>query len=153
NEKFVVPIRSRTNADLRFEIFDWNQIQQSKPLGGGAIPLGGENVRSFTATQKEVPVTGVPHASGTIQLLLLWQPEFLSRKKTGTMLSLGGATRMITAAPGAVLGGTKAVVGGGAYLVGGGAQLAGGVISSGIGLIAGKKKRDGNGSIDSLPAN
>lgn len=165
DEDFDIPVPSRIAADFRFEIFDWNQIQQAKPLGGGIIPLADENVVAFSPVEKEIHVTGVPGATGTLHLRLLWQPELLSRKKTATMLggAIGGATRVFTSAPGAVFGGTKAVVGGGAHLagegvhlggkvIGGGARLAGGVLSSGMGLLSGnKKKKDGNGSIDSLP--
>ncbi|RUS23038.1 hypothetical protein BC937DRAFT_93080 [Endogone sp. FLAS-F59071] len=161
DEHFDIPVPSRTTADLRFEIFDWNQIQQAKPLGGGIIPLTGENVVSFSPVEKEIQVTGVPGATGTLHSRLIWQPELLSRKKTSTMLggAIGGATRVFTSAPGAVIG----AVGGGAHLagegvqlggkvIGNGARMAGGVLSSGMGLLSGnKKKKDGNGSFDTLP--
>ncbi|RUP50358.1 hypothetical protein BC936DRAFT_139503 [Jimgerdemannia flammicorona] len=159
NEQFTIPVPSRTGADFRFEIFDWNQVQQAKSLGGGIIPLGGDHVQSFVSVEKEFQITGVPGASGTLRLRLLWQPELLARKKTSTVL--GGATRVLTSAPGAVLGGTKAMVGGGAHLAGEGVQLggkilggglraSGSVLSSGIGLMSGKKKK--NSSSDDIPA-
>ncbi|KAI8333575.1 C2 domain-containing protein [Chlamydoabsidia padenii] len=98
NESFTVPVPSRITSVLKASVFDWDQIGSDELIGEGFIPFTGQELESFAAKEFEINLT-----EGSLKVRLLWQPQLLARKRTGTSL-FSATTRMFTSAPGAVAG-------------------------------------------------
>lgn len=95
---FIQP--SRYNADFIVEIFDWNQIEQSKSLGIGKIDLN--KIEPMQGQDFVIPLTSSKHGEkGVIRLHTVFQPEIIakSRKATSTFTSAGRAMTQIGGLP------------------------------------------------------
>lgn len=113
-------------------MYDWDQVGSDKLIGEGIIRFSGEVLESFAAKDFEIPLEG----GGKLKVRLLWQPQLLARKRTGTSL-FSTTTRMFTQAPGNAFGAGKTIAGAG---IGAGGKVigAGGkVLGSGFDAIGG----------------
>ncbi|KAI9309205.1 C2 domain-containing protein [Cunninghamella echinulata] len=148
NETFTAPVKNRCYSVLKASVYDWDQFGSDTLIGEANIPFSGEQLESFAAKEFEIPLT----ESGTIRVRLLWQPQLLARKRTGTSL-FSATTRIFTSAPGAAFGAGKNVagagIGAGGKVLGAGASVIGAganVFESGfrgigkLGGIGGSKK-------------
>ncbi|KAI8145238.1 C2 domain-containing protein [Fennellomyces sp. T-0311] len=141
-EQFTAPVMNRTSIKLKAEVFDWDQIGKDTSLGECEIPFSGEQLESFGARDFEVPL----NKGGSLRVRMLWQPQLLARKRTGTSL-FGSTTKIFTSAPGAAFGVGKDVVGAGfgagTKVIGTGGKVIGGGVSAigsgirGIGRLGG----------------
>ncbi|EMD41578.1 hypothetical protein CERSUDRAFT_110127 [Gelatoporia subvermispora B] len=96
NENFLVQVPSRVGAEFALEVFDWNQIEQSKSLGMGRIELS--DLEPFQAVERSIPLSHAKHGEkGSVRVRLLFQPEIIakSRKNTSTFSSAGRAMTQI----------------------------------------------------------
>lgn len=130
NETFEVAVPSRCASQFEFLVSDWNTVGSSDPLGGGVIDLN--QLEPFQATNAELPVILDGKQHGTVQLQLLFTPQFVAvvRERTGTFVS--GTGRVVTNVGSAAIGAPVAV---GKGVVGG----VGKVVSA-PGRLFGKKK-------------
>ncbi|KAG0364694.1 hypothetical protein BGZ54_007262 [Gamsiella multidivaricata] len=113
NENFVLPIVSRADDQLSFEVFDWNQVSTAKSLGVGTIDL--RSIQLVLPNDFLVPLQN-KHNQGEVLLRVKFMPEFLSsnKRKSGFGATfLGGGVNAIghagMAGVGAVAGGVGAV--------------------------------------------
>ncbi|KAI9316811.1 C2 domain-containing protein [Dichotomocladium elegans] len=130
DEQFTAPVVNRIGAKLIAEVFDYDQIGKDEFLGRGETTFDGEMLESFAAKDVEITLD----TKATLRVRMLWQPQLLARKRTGTTL-FGSTTRIFTSAPGAALGVGKDVVGAG---VGAGTKVlgtGGKVIGTGVSAI------------------
>jgi Ca2+-dependent lipid-binding protein len=100
NEHFEVSVPSRVAADFSVEIFDWNQIEAAKYLGGAKIELS--DIEPFQAVERSLKlVINKLGEKGQIRLRLVFQPEIIvkSRKNTSTFTSAGRAMTQIGGLP------------------------------------------------------
>lgn len=152
-------------------MYDWDQIGKDTLLGRCEVAFDGEQLESFAAKDVEASLGG----GATIRLRMLWSPQLLARKRTGTTL-LSSTTKIFTSAPGAafgvgkdvvgagfgagtkvigtggkVIGGGVSAIGGGVSAIGGGVSAIGSGIGSGIRGIGrfGKKDKASDASSDS----
>ena len=132
NEFFEVPVRSRTAANFRVKVFDWDFGDKADFLGEAAINL--EILEPFQ--QQEVSL-GLDGKSGAIRLKMLFKPDYVMRARQGSSTFSG-----TFAAPGKVIGAPVKGVGKGAVLVGGG------VVRAGTFLGKGFKRRKSRGAHD-----
>lgn len=79
NEFFEVPINSRTAADFKCEVFDWDFGDKSDHLGTAAINL--EILDPFQPAEIGYPLDG---KSGTVRLKLLFKPDYVQRSRQGS---------------------------------------------------------------------
>ena len=110
NEFFEVPIRSRTAAKFRVDVFDWDFGDKADFLGRAAITL--DMLEPFLAQTVDLGLDG---KSGTIRLKMLFRPDYVVRSRQGSSTFSG-----TFAAPGKVIGAPVKGVGKGAVFVGGG---------------------------------
>ncbi|CAO3643790.1 unnamed protein product [Cunninghamella blakesleeana] len=127
NETFTAPVKNRTLSVLKAQVFDWDQIGSDTLIGEGTIPFTGEQVESFAAKDFEIPLV----ESGSIRVRLLWQPQLLARKRTGTSL-FSATTRIFTGAPGVAFGTTKNIASTG---IGAGIETGGKVLGAGADVL------------------
>ncbi|OJD36623.1 membrane bound c2 domain protein [Diplodia corticola] len=138
NEFFEVPVRSRTAAEFKVDVYDWDFGDKADFLGGAAIDL--TVLEPFK--QQEVTL-GLNGKSGAIRLKMLFKPEFVMRSRQGSSTFSG-----TFAAPGKVIGAPVKGVGKGAVFVGGnvikGATFVGGGVGKALGLKGRRKSRSAN---------
>ncbi|KAI8992390.1 hypothetical protein BDB01DRAFT_882480 [Pilobolus umbonatus] len=92
NEKFEVPIASRSITSFRIEVFDWNQLSGDVPLGSGGLSLRNEMIESFVAQDYTIPLGGGDPETGSVNLRLKWEPRLLARQRTSSTF-LSGSKR------------------------------------------------------------
>ncbi|KAF8525146.1 tricalbin [Hysterangium stoloniferum] len=100
NESFEVNILSRVGTCLQVEVFDWNQIEQSKSLGQGSLDL--ESLEPFQAAPTTVPLSTPKHGpKGEVHVNLMFQPSIIAktRKTTSTFSSPGRAMTQVGGIP------------------------------------------------------
>lgn len=100
SEMFEVNVPSREAADFSIEVFDWNQLEQSKSLGSGTINL--RDIEPFEAVEQTIELSSEKHgAKGHVTIRLVFQPEIIakSRKATSTFSSAGRAMTHIGSLP------------------------------------------------------
>jgi C2 domain len=142
NEFFELPINSRTAADFKCEVYDWDFGDKSDHLGTTAIKL--ETLEPFQPLEMGYALDG---KSGTVRLKLLFKPDYVQRSRQGSSTFSG------TFAPaGKVVGAPIKGVG----LVGG--AVGGGVVKGASFLKRGFTSKtkgsrddnvvDGNGSVE-----
>ncbi|KAF2712701.1 tricalbin [Pleomassaria siparia CBS 279.74] len=110
NEYFEVSVRSRTAADFKVKVYDWDFGDKADFLGQTAINL--DILEPFQ--QKEV-ILGLDGKSGAIRLRMLFKPDYVIRARQGSSTFSG-----TFAVPGKVIGAPVKGVGKGAVLIGGG---------------------------------
>jgi Ca2+-dependent lipid-binding protein len=94
NEYFEVPVRSRTAADFKVDVFDWDFGEKADFLGGAQIPL--DVLEPFQGQEMTLNLDG---KSGAIRLKLLFKPDYITRSRQGSSTFSG-----TFAAPGKVIG-------------------------------------------------
>ncbi|KAH7883879.1 C2 domain-containing protein [Phlebopus sp. FC_14] len=107
-ENFVVNVPSRVAADFSVEVFDWNQLEQSKSLGFGQIRL--DDLEPFQGTERVIPLSSEKYGEkGQVHLRMLFQPEIIvkARKNTSTFSAAGRAMTTFGTMP---LGAGKGVI-------------------------------------------
>ncbi|KAG1783596.1 C2 domain-containing protein [Suillus placidus] len=100
SESFEVNVPSREAADFSLEVFDWNQLEQSKSLGRGTINV--HDIEPFEAAEQIIELSSEKHgAKGHVAIRLIFQPEIIakSRKATSTFSSAGRAMTQIGSLP------------------------------------------------------
>ncbi|KIJ45255.1 hypothetical protein M422DRAFT_207610 [Sphaerobolus stellatus SS14] len=119
DETFEFTVPSRVGSRFEVELFDWNQIEQSKSLGVGVIDL--EDLEPFVGDERSIPLASPrTGAKGEVKVRLLFQPAIIAktRKNTSTFSTAGRAMTTVGALP---LGAGKGLVHG----VGNGVGFAG----------------------------
>jgi C2 domain len=79
NEFFEVPINSRTAADMKCEVYDWDFGDKADHLGTAAINLAA--LEPFQLAEIVYPLDG---KSGTVRLKLLFKPDYVQRSRQGS---------------------------------------------------------------------
>ncbi|KAL6704691.1 Tricalbin-2 [Coniothyrium glycines] len=130
NEYFEVPIRSRTAADFRVDVYDWDFGDKADFLGRSAI-----NLEILEPFQQQEVTLGLDGKSGAVRLRMLFKPDYVARSRQGSSTFSG-----TFAVPGKVIGAPVKGVGKGAALVGGG------VVRAGTFLGRGFKRRKSRGA-------
>lgn len=131
NEFFEVPVRSRTGAEFRVDVYDYDFGGEADFLGGAVIDL--KDLEPFK--QQEVTL-GLDGKSGAIRLKMLFKPEFVMRSRQGSSTFSG-----TFAAPGKVIGAPVKGVGKGAVFVGGNVMKGATFVGGGVGKALGFSKR------------
>ncbi|CAO3579465.1 unnamed protein product [Absidia cylindrospora] len=134
NELFTIPVPSRVKAVLKASVYDWDQVGSDEFIGDGLIPFTGEELESFSAKEFEIKLND---GGGSLRVRLLWQPQLLARKRTGTSL-FSATTRIFTSASGNAFG--AGIDAGGKVLGAGFDALESGF--RGFGILGGGSKKD-----------
>ena len=79
NEYFETPITSRTGADLKCDVFDWDFGDKADFLGGTPIDLTA--LEPFQPKEVTYPLDG---KSGAVRLKLLFKPSYVARSRQGS---------------------------------------------------------------------
>ena len=109
NEFFETPIPSRTAAEFKVEVYDWDRGEKDDLLGTSVIDLS--SIEPFQSQQVDLGLDG---KSGTIRLKMVFKPDYVTRAKIGTSTFSG-----TFAMPGKIVGAPVKGVGKGAVFVGG----------------------------------
>jgi len=91
---------SRVGANFQVELFDWNQIDQSKSLGSAKINL--EDIEPFIATERTLMLSSEKRGNkGQLQISMVFQPGIIakSRKNTSTFSAAGRTMTAFGSAP------------------------------------------------------
>lgn len=137
NEFFEVTVPSRTAAQFKAAVWDWDFADKPDLLGGADINL--EQLEPFKAQEVKLTLDG---KSGTLRLRLLFRPDYVTRSRQGTSTFSGTFAvpgRIVTGVAGAPIKGGVAVAGVVGHGVGKGASF----IKRGF---TSKKDKDVNGS-------
>ncbi|KAM0720138.1 hypothetical protein Q7P37_004274 [Cladosporium fusiforme] len=142
NEFFETPIRSRTAAKFKVDVYDWDFGEKADYLGGADIDLN--VLEPFQAQEVTLPLDG---KSGAIRLKMVFKPSYVTRSRQGSSTFSGTFS-----VPGKVVGAPVKGVGKGAVFVGGN------VVKGASFLTRGFKRRtashtvsdEGNGAIAEL---
>ncbi|KAI9462339.1 tricalbin [Lactarius psammicola] len=100
HEDFLITVSSRVGADFQVEIFDWNQLDQSKSLGSAKINL--EDIEPFVATERTLMLSSEKRGNkGQLNISMVFQPGIIvkSRKNTSTFSAAGRTMTAIGSAP------------------------------------------------------
>lgn len=106
NEFFEVPIRSRTAADFKVDVYDWDFADKADHLGAAVIDTN--VLEPFQAREVKLNLDG---KSGVMRLKMLFKPDYVTRSRQGSSTFSG-----TFAAPGKIIGAPVK----GATFVGGG---------------------------------
>ncbi|KAF4123506.1 Ca2+-dependent lipid-binding protein, contains C2 domain [Geosmithia morbida] len=107
NESFDVDVPSRTAAQFKVDVYDWDLGGRPDFLGGAPIPL--DSLEPFRATEVSLPLDG---KSGSIRVRLVFRPDYVRRSKRGTATFGGGPGRIVTGVAGVPFKGGAAVASG-----------------------------------------
>lgn len=100
HEDFMITVPSRVGANFEVEIFDWNQLEQSKSLGSAKINL--EDIEPFVATDRTLTLSSEKRGNkGQLHISMVFQPGIIvkSRKNTSTFSAAGRTMTAIGSAP------------------------------------------------------
>ena len=142
NEYFEVAVPSRTGANFKVDIYDYDFADKPDFLGSADINLA--ILDPFKASETKYTLNG---KSGTVRLRLLFKPDYVTRTRQGTSAfgTFGGPTRIVTGVAGAPIKGGVAVAGAVGHGVGKSASFLK------RGLMGGKKRQVSmNGSTSDL---
>lgn len=135
NEFFEMPVRSRTAAQFKVKVYDWDFGDKADFLGEAAI-----NLEILEPFQQQEVTLGLDGKSGVIRLKMLFKPDYVVRARQGSSTFSG------TFAPaGKVIGAPVKGVGKGAVLVGGGVVRGATFLGRGFKR---RKSRGANGTED-----
>ena len=79
NEYFEVPISSRTAADFRCDVYDWDFGDKADFLGGTKLNL--EVLEPFQPQELHYALDG---KSGVVRLKMLFRPDYVTRQRQGS---------------------------------------------------------------------
>ena len=133
NEFFEIQVPSRTAADFRVDVYDWDFGDKADHLG--ATDLNLQTLEPFQPQEMSLPLDG---KSGVIRLRMLFKPDYVVRARQGTSTFSGtfAPAGKVVGAP--VKGITK---------VGGGVAKGASFIRHGFSR--GKSSKDEGGSVNS----
>lgn len=131
NEFFEVPVKSRTAADFRVRVMDWDFGDKADFLGGAAI-----NLELLDPFQPQEITLGLDGKSGSIRLRLLFKPDYVIRSRQGSSTFSG----TFSSAPGKIVGAPVKGVG----MVGGGVVKGASFLRHGF---KGKKSSSGESDV------
>ncbi|THV06045.1 tricalbin [Dendrothele bispora CBS 962.96] len=100
NESFDCSVPSRVHASFNIEIFDWNQIEQSKSLGSAQIDL--TDLEPFMAAERTLSLSSSKYGEkGQVRVRMTFRPEIIikTRSKTSTFSSAGRAMTQLGGLP------------------------------------------------------
>ena len=138
NEKFEVLIPSRVGAKFTCKVMDWDRVGSSDRLGTGVIDV--VEIEPFTAMTQTVSISDNGQAAGSINVRLVFRPEFVARSRAATSTFVGSVAGGAVHGVGAVAGTGLHVVGkGGKLALGGAGMVAGGAGAVGKGVFSGVK--------------
>ena len=138
NEKFEVLVPSRVGAKFTCKVMDWDRVGSSDRLGTGIIDV--VEIEPFTAMTQTVPISDNGQAAGSINVRLVFRPEFVARSRAATSTFVGTVAGGAVHGVGAVAGTGLHVVGkGGKLALGGAGMVAGGAGAVGKGVFSGVK--------------
>lgn len=110
NEYFECPIKSRTAANFKLAVFDWDMGDKDDLLGEATINLG--LLEPFKPSEIVLQLDG---KSGVVRLKMLFKPDYVTRSRQGSSTFSG-----TFAAPGKIVGAPVKGVGKVGGAVGGG---------------------------------
>lgn len=132
NESFECEISSRLDNHLRVEVYDWDAVGEDDHLGTAEILLANlEPMSQQDLTVALIGPKGGNGKSGTVNLRLLFRPNFVTRSKRGT------TTRAFTIAAG--VGGAPIKVVGAGFS---GIKKTGSFVGRGMGFAKRRASRD-----------
>ena len=105
NEFFECDVPSRTGADLKVTVWDWDFADKPDFLGAASINL--ESLDPFRASESTLMLDG---KSGSVRVRLLFRPDYVRRSRQGTS-TFAGTGRIVTGVAGAPIKGGVAVAG------------------------------------------
>lgn len=114
NEFFETNVPSRTGANFKVEVWDWDRGDKDDLLGTAVINLA--LLEPFKSQEISLALDG---KSGVIRLKMLFKPEYVTRSRIGSSTFSG-----TFATPGKIVGAPVKGVGKGAVFVGGGVMRA-----------------------------
>ena len=79
NEFFEIPVPSRTGAEFKCDVYDWDFGDKADFLG--STPINLEVLEPFEAQEVNYQLDG---KSGTIRLKMLFKPDYVTRSRQGT---------------------------------------------------------------------
>lgn len=79
NEFFETPIASRTGADFKCEVYDWDFGDKADFLGGTNIPL--DKLEPFQPQESSFTLDG---KSGVVRLKFVFKPDYVTRARQGS---------------------------------------------------------------------
>ena len=140
NEYFEVPVKSRTAADFKVSVWDWDFGDKNDLLGEAAIDLS--LLEPFKPKDMILKLDG---KSGVVRLKMLFKPDYVIRSRQGSSTFSG-----TFAAPGKIVGAPVKGVG----MVGGGVAKGASFLRHGFkGSKTGRDVSNGNvEAADELPA-
>ena len=94
NEYFQVPIRSRTAAIFKADVYDWDFGDKADFLGSSSIDLG--VLEPFQSQEMTFNLNG---KSGALRLKMLFKPDYVTRSRQGSSTFSGTFS-----APGKIIG-------------------------------------------------
>ena len=110
NEYFEVPIPSRTGADFKCDVYDWDFGDKADFLGSTKLNL--EVLEPFQPQELHYALDG---KSGALRLKMLFRPDYVTRQRQGTSTFSGtfAPAGKVVGAPVKGVGKVGGVVGGG----------------------------------------
>ena len=137
NEFFECPIKSRTAAEFKVSVFDWDFGDKADLLGNAAIHL--ELLEPFRPQETTLALDG---KSGALRLKMLFKPDYVTRSRQGSSTFSGTFET-----PGKIVGAPVKGVGKVGGAVGGGVLKGASFVRRGF---KGKKdtSSDSNGFVD-----
>lgn len=79
NEFFEVPVPSRTGADFKVDVYDWDFGDKADHLGSAVIDL-----RVLEPFQPQELTYTLDGKSGVVRLRMLFKPDYITRARQGT---------------------------------------------------------------------
>ena len=118
NEFFEVPVRSRTAAQFKVDVYDWDFADKADYLGASVINL--QDLEPFQGKEVTLNLDG---KSGVLRLKMLFKPDYIARSRQGSSTFAGTFN-----APGKIIGAPVK----GATFVGGGVAKGAGFFTKGF---------------------
>lgn len=142
NEYFEVPVPSRTGAQFKATVWDWDFADKPDLLGASDINLA--QLEPFKAQELRFPLDG---KSGSLRLRLVFRPDYVTRTRQGSSTFSGTFSvpgKIVTGVAGAPIKGGAAVVG----VVGAGVGKGASFLK---GRFRGKKDDDSDSTSSDIP--
>jgi Ca2+-dependent lipid-binding protein len=79
NEFFEVPVKSRTAAQFKVDVYDWDFGEKADFLGSSGI-----NLEVLDPFQPQIIDLGLDGKSGTVRLKMLFKPDYIVRSRQGS---------------------------------------------------------------------
>ncbi|BFZ64699.1 Tricalbin-2 [Saitoella coloradoensis] len=99
NETFEANIQSRTAANFRVDVYDWDANSRDDFLGSGRINLS--EIEPFTAKTLTIPLNG---KSGEVTVRVVFRPSWVARTRRNTTSTFSGRRALTNVASAPVKG-------------------------------------------------